>query len=701
MPADTYAPMVAPVAAADAVCGVLLVVTAAEDVAKRIESHLRNAGHPLRVTWVNTLEDVEDWIRRAPPDLILADKDVRAAPRDRVLESVRRLQPDLPVLLLSRSPTLEATVLAISSGAQDLVSYEDATQLRHLELVVVREFLKHQQLRRLRTTEARLADFESRHSQLTDCTADAVGVVQEGILARANVAFARLLGYDDPAPLAGQPLIDLVEATQQLKIKERLRAVLKGKHVGELLELRLVGRTGPVEVKAQLILGNQDGERVIELLIRAAGPVDAVIDPPACAPSARAGRTDLARALATPNLSTGTTRSALLLRIDDFAGLEDRVGHADAETLTAQVAASVQRQLGPLDQLFPFSTDELALLVCRPDAGDVEKLAESLRKALRDEIYTLDDHESQVSLSIAVFHLGAADGAQAVIRQLVTEARSASCKGGNRVVLLGSTARATQNVREEARLAAQTRRAIAEDRLKLAYQSIASLEGEARSHYDVLVRMFDDAGREWTASEFLPAAQKFNLMRSVDRWVVGTVIDIILSRKPNAEASVLFVKLSEDTLRDSEAFIVWLRTVLNGRRLKADEIVFEAQELVLQNHIRKAKALTRELADLGAGIAIEHFGIGSNSIQMLDHIPAQFLKFHASFTHAFGEKDSQRRLVELVEAAKIRNIKTIVSHVEDANVMARLWQMGVNFIQGYHVQEPEVVLLSGDFVQRR
>ena len=117
---------------------------------------------------------------------------------------------------------------------------------------------------------------------------------------------------------------------------------------------------------------------------------------------------------------------------------------------------------------------------------------------------------------------------------------------------------------------------------------------------------------------------------------------------------------------------------------------------MLQNHIRKARALTRELVELGAGFAIEHFGIGPSSAQMLDYIPAQFLKFHASFTQSFGDRATIARLSELVEAAKQHKMKTIVSHVEDANVMARLWQMGVNYISGYHVQEPEVVLLSDD-----
>ena len=156
------------------------------------------------------------------------------------------------------------------------------------------------------------------------------------------------------------------------------------------------------------------------------------------------------------------------------------------------------------------------------------------------------------------------------------------------------------------------------------------------------------------------------------------------------------MKLSEETLKDSDMFLLWLQELLKQRPLTHEELCFEMQELAVQNHIRKAKALTRSLRDLGAGVAIEHFGIGTNSAQLLEHIPATFLKFHHSFTHNFNDRDVQKKMTNLMEIAKQRSIKTIVSHVEDANVMARMWQMGVNYIQGYHVQEPEVVLLAVD-----
>ncbi|MBV8063793.1 MAG: GGDEF domain-containing response regulator [Nevskia sp.] len=679
--------------------GVLLVITSAEEVAKRIESHLRNAGHPLRVAWITDLEDLQDVLQRNPPDLVLCDENVRNSPPEQVIALAAKLRPDLPVIVISKEPSVEDAVAALAAGAQDFVSYNDLRHLRHLELVVVREFVKHHNLRNLRLTQQRLADFESRHQQLTEGTADAVAHVQEGIVANANLAFTHLLGYDDPAELAGQPLIDLVAPDQQVKIKERLRAVQKGKHNGEPLELVLAGRKGQVHVKAQLILGTQDGESVIELLIRAEGGKGR----PASAQAAFQGRGEFAEVLAeAPAADSKVMRTAMLLHIDTFDALEQRIGHADAQEVTALLAETVHSRLGPQDQSFVFSTDELALLVQRPNYNEAEQFAEFLRKEISGHIFAARHHEAHISLTITVFPLGGQESPEQVMRQLADEARKISTtRGGNQIVALGATAKANQAEREEARRAAQVKKAIEENRLKLAYQSIASLEGESRSHFDVLVRMLDETGKEYHASEFLPAAQKFNLMRSVDRWVVTRALGVIAKRAASKEASVLFVKLSEDTLKDNDGFIGWLKTLVQEQPLKSDEIVFEIQEVVIQNHVRKAKALTQALREMGAGLAVEHFGIGANSAQLLDHIPANFIKFHPSFTQKFSEKDTQKRLIDLVEAAKQRSLKTIVSHVEDAHVMARLWQMGVNFIQGYHVQEPEVVLLASDIAGGR
>jgi len=678
---------------------VVLVVSDSENIAKRIESHLRNAGHPVRCAWVADLEDLEDVLRRGAPDLLLCAEGLPKAPLKEVVDLCGRLCRDLPVLLLAQRYGAEEVLAAHAAGARDLVAYEDLRDLKHLEFVLQREFMHHHHLRQLRTTRARLEDFESRHKQLLAGTNDAVAHIQEGILSHANPAFAGLLGYTQPDELLELPLMDLVCPDQQLKVKEHLKLLNKGKVEGKPLDCCLLKKDGgKVHITAQLTRGTVDGENFVEMLIRAEATAQPAAGSPAAGGSQPFGRLAFFDALtaAINGISQQKMpRAALMISVDDFAALEDRIGLRDAEEAMQQLSDWVRTRLAPQDQLFRFSTGELAAIVNRAAASEFEQLGALLIKEVIKQIFNTTGHEAHLTLSITAYPLAGGEQVAAVASELTREARKLSAKGGKQFANLGPTAKNSQTEREEARKAAQLKRAIEENRLKLAYQSIASLEGDTRQHFDVLVRMIDENGKEQHAAEFIAIAEKFGLMRAIDRWVASRALKV-LAKRESSEASSLFVKISEETLKDAEGYIAWLQEQLKQRPLKPEELVFEFQELHLQNHIRKAKTLTKALRDLGGYIAIEHFGVGSNSAQLLEHVPAQFVKFHPSYTHQFHDKELQKKMATLMEVARQCSAKTIVSHVEDANVMARLWQMGVNYIQGFHVQEPEVVLLSAD-----
>lgn len=709
---------------------VILIVAESESTAKAIESHLRNAGHAIRAAWVADLEDLEDALERSSSDLLICAATGKSPSLRSVIKLTQRLSPDLPVLLLGPRGKLEGVTSAIADGARDLVSQDDPEQLRHLEQACLREIRYSQQLRELRRTRARLNDFESRHQQLLAGTTDAVAHIQEGILSHANPAFAALLGRKDPASLIGTPIMDLVNSDQQGKVKEQLRRLGKGKADGKPLECQLLREDGSgVDITAQLTPGTVDGENFVEILIRAeahaapapeapvaaaakARPVPAAPAPsPAPVPVARAAPAS-APAAAAPALggrpafiqavpgaiaaSAKSPRAVLFMTVDDFPALEARLGVGDTEDIMDRLAAWTRERLTAQDQLFRFSAGELAAIIARPAIVDVEKLSELLCTKAAEQIFTTAHHEATLSVTVAAYPLAGNEQAAPVINEIALEARNLSAKGGRQSVVLGPTAKSSLVEREEAVKAAVVKKAIEENRLKLAYQSIASLEGDPRQHFDLLVRLVDETGKELRAAEFIQVAEKFGLLKALDRWVTAKAISIQAKRSASEEASSLFVKLSEDTLKDAEAFIAWLQGLVSKRPLRPDEIVFAFHEDTLQNHIRKAKLLTQAISKAGGSLAIEYFGVGSNSVQLLEHVTVNYLKFHPSFTHEFNNKEKLRRMSDLIEAAKQRKIKTIVSHVEDANVMARLWQMGVNYIQGYHVQEPEAVRLSAE-----
>ncbi len=684
--------------------GTLLMVSPQEEIARTIESFLRNSGHPLRCGWVNDLGEVEEMLNRDPPDVILCDITASATPPSHVIHMAAELRPDLPVLVVGHAVNPQETVVALQLGAKDLVCADDARHLRHLEMVVIREFLNHHSLRSLRLTRDRLDEFEERHRQLIKGTADAVAQVHEGILSTVNLSFARLLGREKAEDLVGTPLIDLVVSDQRTRVKERLRQVLKGKFNGEPLQFALLVGEYPLSVSAQLILSHEDGERMIEMLIRSEtnNAIDqsaTIVEAPMSFAGALPGMSQRAAFMQTLKgaAEANTARGAMFFVVDGFAALEDRIGLLASEEITRSITDAMRTRLLTTDAVFVFSPNEIAVHVTRPQVSDIETLGAQLKSEIAGMVHVTSQHEAQVTLSLCIYPMASSDKPELVLQDLARDARRLSQKGGNEMVVLGSAAKTNRTDREEARKGVLVKRAIENNNFKLAYQSIASLEGDARQHFDVLLRIVDEGNNELHASEFLPAAEKFGLMRAVDRWVITRALAVVVKRSAGGESPSLFLRLSEETLRDADAFVKWITELLKTQPLKNQEFVFEIQEPVLQSHVRKAVALTEALHELGAGIAINHFGITPTSTQLLEHLPrVNYLKFHHSYTQKFNDKEIQRRMSTLMEVAKAKKLKTIVSHVEDANVMARLWQMGVNFIQGYHVQEPEVVMMGSD-----
>ena len=696
------------------VSATLLVIAPGEEVAKRVESHLRNAGHPVRVAWVTDLEDMEDAIRRSPPDLVLCQDGMAKVSVKDALALVRRLAPDMPMLILASKPfTMADTVAALRVGVRGLVIAGDTLQLQHLETICLRELGTHKQIVELRKLRARLADYESRHERLLAGTADAILRVQEGIVTHVNAAFVSLLGHDSAADVEGNPLMDLVAPEGAAEVKAFMKAYAQGKSRGAPLALALSTRNqGVLKVTAHVTLSRDSEDKLMEFLVRAEArpaPVREEVSP-SRAPEPRSeaaavqsapamlltGRMELFELLNQSLKSPGMHRALVMVMVDNFGQIEERLGYHESELALAQLGELVRHRLGPKEPLFRFSTALVALVISRASVSDFGGLGELLRQDIVAHLFKTDSYEAHLTATVVAYPLSPSDKAVEVVDKAVREARHLSREGGNRSAVLGATAQQLKLDEADQRKADEIKRALVENRLKLAYQSIASLEGDARQHFDVLARMVDEAGQEVPAREFIPAAEKFGLIVAVDRWVTACALRALAKRENATDGSSLFVRLSEQTLKEGDAFLRWLSEQLKTRPLKKEELVISIQEPVLEKHIGKAAALCKALQALGVEVNVDYFGVGDKSAQLLDHVRADFVRFHYSFTKDFGDQKLQARLTELMGVAKGKGIKTIVGQVEDANAMARLWQLGVNYIQGYHIQAPEAVLLSTD-----
>jgi EAL domain-containing protein (putative c-di-GMP-specific phosphodiesterase class I) len=365
---------------------------------------------------------------------------------------------------------------------------------------------------------------------------------------------------------------------------------------------------------------------------------------------------------------------------------------ASEEVLT-EFARLLSEQLNTNDLAGRLGGVGFLVLLERGNAHDVEVWTEQLVARVAKHVVQVGEKSLSltctVGLSVAP---AAAKEPGGAIADAMEACRRGQQRGGNQVAALDRSDADTRVQSYDAVWVKHIKAALMENRFRLVQQPVASLQGDDPGMFDVLVRMLDQQGKEVLPSEFLPAAERNDLLKNIDRWVVGASLSFAAQRKPGC----LFVRLSRDTLRDT-SFLGWLDNQIRATRAEPARLCFQAPEEVVATHLTEFKALAGQLQQRGFRCALERFGSGRDPQGLLTSVPLNFVKIDGALVQNLTrDADLQQRVRGLVESAQKSGIETIAERVEDANTMAVLWQLGVQYIQGYFVHTPEEVVLKAD-----
>jgi len=187
----------------------------------------------------------------------------------------------------------------------------------------------------------------------------------------------------------------------------------------------------------------------------------------------------------------------------------------------------------------------------------------------------------------------------------------------------------------------------------------------------------------------MPIAEKHNLTPAIDRWVLNQAIEHLRARDRSGSPSTFFVKLTSRSLEDTK-LLPWLGERLKQAGLKNGKLVLETTESKVVTALRPAQEFIRAWKELGGQFALEQFGSGLNSFQLLNHIDADYLKIDRSYMADLPQQvESQKKVVEICRQARELKKQTIAEWVEDAASTSLLFACGVDFVQGNFLQEPQ------------
>jgi diguanylate cyclase (GGDEF)-like protein/PAS domain S-box-containing protein len=674
----------------------LIVLSSARDPVEAINSILRRAGHPVHCTWIPALGDLPDALPQINPELLLGVAGL-ADELKSVVEVRDQVAPTVPIVLVAEAVDESGIADAMTAGARDVVSLANPVRLA---AVLARELRAFRLERALTSTLKSAHDARNQLQSVLQRSNDAIVQVQEGIVIDANPAWLELFGLEDGS-LLGQPVMDLFDEATQPALKGALAACLQGRwsdHALKATALLADGKTMPVEIV--LALGDHEGEPSVRLVVPAK-PRDEQKLVEELSHVVHSDHTtgflhrrELMQALharlATP--SPGGMRCLVLVKLDKFAVVERDVGATASEDVLMGIAALLKETLYPNEIIGRFGGVRFLALLERGNENDIQAWAKQLLARVQKHVMRIGDKTVSVTCTVGLSVVPpSAPKLDAIVADAVEACVKAAKQGGNQVLSSGRADVENRVLSYDQVWVKHIRAALMENRFRLAQQPVASLQGDDPQMADVLVRMVDTQGKEVLPAEFMAAAERNDLLKNIDRWVVGASLSFAAQRRPEC----LFVRLSRDTARDA-TFVEWLDGHIRSIRAEPHRVCFQVPEEVAAG-LPQVRALAAALRQRGFRFALESFGSGREPQALIESMPLDFVKIDGALVQSLArDRQLQQRVRGLVESATQRKIQTIAERVEDANTMAVLWQLGVQYIQGYFVNAPEEVVLRAE-----
>ena len=388
--------------------------------------------------------------------------------------------------------------------------------------------------------------------------------------------------------------------------------------------------------------------------------------------------------------------AVLVLDLDNFKYVNDTHGHSAGDELIVSVSALLRRRLRESDTLSRIGGDEFAVILPDCSARQAEIAADGLLGTLRGAM--LEQHRggrSSASIGVAPY-----DGScQVTGEELLVEADvamyEAKERGRDRVEVFERDAGTPSPLNGRLTWARRIEQALTDDGFELHAQPILSLGDDTVPRHELLVRMRGEDGDLIPPAAFLGVAERFELIQSIDRWVVRQAISLLAARQQAGDPVRLEVNLSAKSVTDA-SMPDYIEDCLRAARVDPRGLIFEVTETAAIVNVDRARLFADRLTEVGCGFALDDFGAGFASFYYLKHLDFDLLKIDGEFIRGLPDSHTNQLVVRsLVDLAQGLGKHTVAEFVGDEKTLALLRNFGVDYAQGFHVGRPIPVADAG------
>jgi diguanylate cyclase (GGDEF)-like protein len=384
----------------------------------------------------------------------------------------------------------------------------------------------------------------------------------------------------------------------------------------------------------------------------------------------------------------------LYIDLDQFKVVNDTCGHQAGDRLLRDVTALLQSRVRASDTIARLGGDEFGVLLESCTLEQATRIADSVRQAIREYRFTWGASTLSVGASVGVVQIKAdTENVASIMSAADIACYAAKDEGRNRIHVYEQEGGSHRH--REMHWVARVTRAVDENRLELFFQPIVDIavrDGQgALPFHELTVRLRDDDGRLVLPNEFIPAAERYNVMSIIDRWVVRQAVQLLQERQAaGATLPCLAVNLSGTSLNE-QAFVEFMLQNVGAPSIAA-ALCFEITETAAVTNLANVIYFMRELKGRGCKFALDDFGSGLSSFMYLKTLPVDFLKIDGQFIGQVAEDAVDRSMVEAIcKVGRALGLATVAECVESQAVLDELKCIGVDYAQGYFVASPQPI----------
>jgi diguanylate cyclase (GGDEF)-like protein/PAS domain S-box-containing protein len=380
------------------------------------------------------------------------------------------------------------------------------------------------------------------------------------------------------------------------------------------------------------------------------------------------------------------------LDLDRFKAVNDTCGHIAGDNMLREVSALIREEVRESDYVARLGGDEFGMLLIGCPLKKARQISQDVINAVKDYRFTWQDRIFTIGVSIGLVEIGRESGS---ISDILSAADSACYlakqRGRGQAHVYSAKDEVSARQRGEIHWLGLLQTALKENRFELYAQPVISVAGKAVTgpSVEVLLRMHNDQGEIILPSQFIKAAERYQLMPNVDRWVVQATLAAIgqgAIRLP--ENRGCSINLSGQTLGEP-TFLEFVVDCLDHSRIDPSRVCFEISESSVMSDLEHARRFVGVLHGMGCQFGIDDFGSGVGSFASVRDLSIDYLKIDGLYTRDLDFDSLNHQVVSAItHLSKTLGIKVVAEQVEAQEDFIALRELGVDFVQGFYIQEP-------------